>query len=134
MSDAPIRLSKAAKEFNVGLPTVVEFLGKNGIVVEARPNTKIEPSAYQLLVEEFAPDRAKKQKSNELAHTKVVRETITLDDSKKTKDQPRYGAGRSIDQERWRYRRARTCVRSSCRKNGEEGRAKGERCWAYCSR
>ena len=85
MSDAPIRLSKAAKEFNVGLPTVVEFLGKNGIVVEARPNTKIEPSAYQLLVEEFAPDRAKKQKSNELAHTKVVRETITLDDSKKTK-------------------------------------------------
>jgi len=85
MSDAPIRLSKAAKEFNVGLPTVVEFLSKNGIVVEARPNTKIEPSAYQLLVEEFAPDRAKKQKSNELAHTKVVRETITLDDSKKTK-------------------------------------------------
>ncbi|MDA9266898.1 translation initiation factor IF-2 [Salibacteraceae bacterium] len=82
---APIRLSKAAKEFNVGLPTVVEFLAKQGINVEARPNTKIEVHAYQLLMDEFAPDRAKKQQSNELSQTKVVRETITLDDQKKVK-------------------------------------------------
>jgi translation initiation factor IF-2 len=82
---APIRLSKAAKEFNVGLPTVVEFLAKKGITIEARPNTKIEADAYQLLMDEFAPDRAKKQQSNELSQTKVVRETITLDDQKKTK-------------------------------------------------
>jgi len=82
---APIRLSKAAKEFNVGLPTVVEFLAKNGIKIDARPNTKIEADAYQLLMDEFAPDRAKKQQSNELSQTKVVRETITLDDQKKTK-------------------------------------------------
>jgi len=85
MADAPIRLSKAAKEFNVGLPTLVDFLANKGIEIDARPNTKIEPQAYQLLMEEFAPDRAKKQKSNELAQEKVVRETITLDDSKKTK-------------------------------------------------
>lgn len=82
---APIRLSKAAKEFNVGLPTVVEFLAKKGINIEARPNTKIEADAYQLLMDEFAPDRAKKQQSNELSQTKVVRETITLDDQKKVK-------------------------------------------------
>ncbi|MEX2596697.1 MAG: translation initiation factor IF-2 [Salibacteraceae bacterium] len=80
---APIRLSKAAKEFNVGLPTVVEFLAKKGITIEGRPNTKIDPEAYRLLVEEFAPDRAKKLQSNELAQTKVVRETITLDQHKK---------------------------------------------------
>jgi len=85
MADAPIRLSKAAKEFNVGLPTLVDFLANKGIEIDARPNTKIEPQAYQLLMEEFAPDRAKKQKSNELAQEKLVRETITLDDSKKTK-------------------------------------------------
>lgn len=82
----PIRLSKAAKEFNVGLPTVVEFLAKKGITIDARPNTKIEADAYQLLVNEFAPDRERKMQSNELAQTKVVRETITLDDQKKTKD------------------------------------------------
>jgi translation initiation factor IF-2 len=82
---APIRLSKAAKEFNVGLPTVVDFLAKKGIKIDPRPNTKIEPEAYQLLVDEFAPDRAKKQKSDELGQTKVVRETITLEDQKKTR-------------------------------------------------
>lgn len=82
---APIRLSKAAKEFNVGLPTLVDFLAKKGIKIDPRPNTKIEPEAYQLLMDEFAPDRAKKLKSDELGQTKVVRETITLEDQKKTR-------------------------------------------------
>ena len=80
----PIRLSKAANEFNVGLSTVVDFLATKGIKIEGRPNTKIEAKAYQLLVDEYAPDRAKKQKSEALSHTKVVRETITLD--QQTKD------------------------------------------------
>ncbi len=88
---APIRLSKAAKEFNVGLPTVVDFLAQKGIQIEGRPNTKISPEAYQLLMEEFAPDRAKKLKSDELAQTKVVRETITLDDQKKTRGDKDHG-------------------------------------------
>jgi translation initiation factor IF-2 len=86
MSDnGPIRLSKAAKELNVGLSTVVDFLGTKGIKIEARPNTKLESDAYQMLLDEYAPDRAKKQKSEALSQTKVVRETITLDTQSKTK-------------------------------------------------
>lgn len=84
--NGPIRLSKAAKELNVGLTTVVDFLATKGIKIEGRPNTKIEAQAYQLLVEEYAPDRAKKQKSEALSQTKVVRETITLDSSSKDKE------------------------------------------------
>ena len=83
--NGPIRLSKAAKELNVGLTTVVDFLATKGIKIEGRPNTKIEAEAYQLLVDEYAPDRAKKQKSEALSQTKVVRETITLDTSSKDK-------------------------------------------------
>ena len=84
MSDnGPIRLSKAAKELNVGLSTVVDFLGTKGIKIEARPNTKLESDAYQMLLDEYAPDRAKKQKSEALSQTKVVRETITLDTQSK---------------------------------------------------
>ena len=64
MSDnGPIRLSKAAKELNVGLTTVVDFLASKGIKIEGRPNTKLDSEAYQFLVDEYAPDRAKKQKS-----------------------------------------------------------------------
>lgn len=82
----PIRLKKAATELNVGINTVVEFLASKGIEIEGRPNTKIEADAYELLVEEYAPDRDKKQKSEALSQTKVVRETITLDNSSKERD------------------------------------------------
>ena len=88
--NGPIRLSKAAKELNVGLSTVVDFLATKGIKIEGRPNTKIEAESYQLMVDEYAPDRAKKQKSEALSQTKVVRETITLDTS--IKDKSRSGA------------------------------------------
>ncbi|GAB4379136.1 MAG: hypothetical protein Kow0075_09560 [Salibacteraceae bacterium] len=78
----PIRLNKALRELNVGINSVVEFLESKGIGIEPNPNTKIDRETYELLVEEFAPDRARKQKSEELAQKKVVRETITLDDQK----------------------------------------------------
>ncbi len=76
---APIRLSKAARELNVGISTLVDFLAEKGIEVDARPNTKIDSEAYQLLQNEYAPDMAKKQKSEELSQNKVVRETISLE-------------------------------------------------------
>jgi len=49
----PIRLSKAAKEFNVGISTIVEFLAKKGTDISASPNTKLSPDTYQLLEKEF---------------------------------------------------------------------------------
>lgn len=82
-----IRLSKAAKELNVGLQTVFEFLKSKKIDVEMRPNTKIEEDVFQLLVNQFAPDRDKKKESDALAQNKVVRETITLDDQKPKKSE-----------------------------------------------
>ncbi|MBT5131669.1 MAG: translation initiation factor IF-2 [Flavobacteriales bacterium] len=82
---APIRLSKALRELNVGMNSVVDFLDTKGISIDARPNTKLDVDTYGLLVEEFAPDRAKKQKSEALADQVVVRETITLADQKKSK-------------------------------------------------
>ena len=42
-SNKPVRLSKVAREFNLGMTTVVEFLASKGIEVEAKPNTKLDP-------------------------------------------------------------------------------------------
>ena len=50
------KISKAAKDFNVSIATVVEFLQKKGISIDNNPNTKIDESAYDLLVMEYAPD------------------------------------------------------------------------------
>ena len=35
------RLSKIAREFNVGISTIVDFLHKKGEKVDSNPNTKI---------------------------------------------------------------------------------------------
>lgn len=73
------RLNKVAKEFNVGIATIVDFLGDKGHKVEFNPNTKIEEDMYNLLAKEFAADKAVKEKSEKLGKEKSTRETITIE-------------------------------------------------------
>ena len=62
---AKTQISKAAKDFNISIATLVEFLQKKGIEVEnpENPNTRINETAYELLVKEYAPDRKLKNQS-----------------------------------------------------------------------
>ena len=46
---ASFRLTKVAKDFNVGIQTLVEHLAKKGHQVDANPNTKISEEQYELL-------------------------------------------------------------------------------------
>ena len=46
---ASFRLNKVAKDFNVGIQTLVEYLAKKGHQVEQSPNTKISEEQYELL-------------------------------------------------------------------------------------
>ncbi|MCK4699230.1 MAG: hypothetical protein KAT38_02810, partial [Bacteroidales bacterium] len=62
-----IRLSKAAREFNVGINTIVEFLHKKDIVIETNPNTKISPEAYEFLSIEYSSDSTAKKESEKLS-------------------------------------------------------------------
>ena len=43
------RLSKVARELNVGISTIVEFLGSQGKEVSANPNTKIDEELLSLI-------------------------------------------------------------------------------------
>ncbi len=56
-----IRLSKAAREFNISKNTVIEFLEKKGFKIESSPNTKLAPEMYALLVNEFQNEKAVKE-------------------------------------------------------------------------
>ena len=60
------RLSKAAREFNVGISTIVEFLGKKGHAIDSNPNTKIAPDLYALLVDEYSSDLSVKKDAEKL--------------------------------------------------------------------
>ncbi len=65
-----IKISQAAKEFNVSIPTVVEQLQKKGITIDANPNTRIDEAAYDILVEAFQPDRKVRELIEKKRHDK----------------------------------------------------------------
>ena len=65
------KISQAAKEFNVSIPTVVEQLQKKGITIDAAsPNTRLDEAAYDILVEAFQPDRKVRQDIDQMRHDK----------------------------------------------------------------
>jgi translation initiation factor IF-2 len=76
------RLSKVAREFNVGISTIVEFLHKKGYEIESNPNAKVSAECYAALVQEYSKDiEMKKEKEKITQRTlKARKETVTLDD------------------------------------------------------
>lgn len=74
------RLSKAAREFNVGISTIVEFLQKKGFEIDSNPNTKITEDLYNLLVVEYSSDVDLKKESEKLSMEQFRghREAVTI--------------------------------------------------------
>ncbi len=77
-----IRLSKAAREFNIGVATVVEFLGKKGFKLGNDPNGKLTQEMYNLLLKEFASEKHVKEESKKIGLAFSPNETITIDTKK----------------------------------------------------
>ncbi|HYW97414.1 MAG TPA: translation initiation factor IF-2, partial [Bacteroidales bacterium] len=77
-----IRLNKIAREFNVGVSTIVDFLHKKGHDIDASPNSKIAPELYDLLVKEYSSDFDEKKKSEKfsLKNLREKKESISIDD------------------------------------------------------
>lgn len=67
-----VRLSKAAKEFNVSMATIVDFLSAKGVAVESNPNAALDPAAYDLLSKEYATDKNAKEKAEQLNIVRAV--------------------------------------------------------------
>ena len=76
---ASVRLSKAAKEFNVGIQTIVDTLADKGFEIESKPNAKIEPAAYEILVNEFQDSKQLKEKAKTAGKVTANKETVTLE-------------------------------------------------------
>ena len=80
MSDTaqPKRLSKVAREFNLGVHTIIEFLSTKGFTIDSNPNSKIDGNQYKLLVDEFQSEKSLKERSEKVVVGKEKKETITL--------------------------------------------------------
>ena len=79
----PIRLIKVSKNLNVGINSLVEFLHKKGIEIEANPNAKIEDEQYDILIAEFGKDkniRREATETREKMHRRdEKRETVAIE-------------------------------------------------------
>jgi translation initiation factor IF-2 len=75
-------LLKAAKELNIGLNTAVEFLGKKGHKVDARPNTKLTEEMYDVLLKEFQGDKIVKEEAKQIVIGKIRRDDIPVGNEK----------------------------------------------------
>src|SRR4030042_1075764 len=83
------RLSKAAREFDVGISTIVEFLHKKGFVLDPNPNTKLPHEAYLLLLKEYSPDISAKKESEKLILRDLHRTKVSVSiDDLSEKSQP----------------------------------------------
>lgn len=56
-NERKLRLIQVAKEFNLGLSTITNFLQKKGIACDNSPNALVDPEAYAALKEEFGQKR-----------------------------------------------------------------------------
>lgn len=74
------RLKQVAKELNVGVTTIVEFLKKKGFQVENNPNHRISAKAYDILAKEFSSDvMAKKQMEKQAEIEKERKKQISAE-------------------------------------------------------
>ncbi|MBN2683038.1 MAG: translation initiation factor IF-2 [Bacteroidales bacterium] len=84
------RLSKVAREFNVGVSTIIEYLDKKGIKIDdsPNPNSKITEDIYNILVKEYSSELKVKKESEKLdiRKTREKKETISIDDQVEEKE------------------------------------------------
>lgn len=67
------RLLAAAKEFNVGQDTIIEFLGKRGFnKEELKPTAKLSVEMYLALQAEFQSDKQAKNKADQVEIPKIA--------------------------------------------------------------
>ncbi len=64
---AKTKISKVAKDLNVALPTVIEFLHKKNISIDDNPNARVEDDIVDILVKEFKNDKDQKNKSEQFS-------------------------------------------------------------------
>ena len=74
-TEKTIRLNKAAKEFNLSMDHIVDFLSKKGFKIESNPNTKLPGDAYTLLLKEFQGDKSAKEEALQFTQSKIKKES-----------------------------------------------------------
>ncbi len=81
-NDKKLRLIRVAKEFNVGLNTITDFLHKKGIKSDGLPGSLVDADTYEILEKEFGANRSA-NKARESVRERISQKqaTITLEEA-----------------------------------------------------
>lgn len=82
-----IRLAKAAKEFNIGMSTITEFLTKKGFKIDSSPNTKLSGEMYALLVKEYHGEKEVKKNADKFGELTYKGKSISVESKSTIEDE-----------------------------------------------
>ena len=84
------RLSKVAREFNVGINTLIEFLRNKGEEVSSNPNTRLTDEQYAILAKQFSSDGEVKRESNkvDLKNSRKEKMVVAIDEAEQAVFKP----------------------------------------------
>ena len=87
-NERKLRLIQVAKEFKVGLNTIVDHLQKKGITTDGSPNTQVTSDMYAILEKEFGTNRGAGNERNAVREKISQKQaTVTINSTKQpTKD------------------------------------------------
>ena len=73
------RLSKIARELNVGISTIIDCLAKENIEISSSPNTKINKEQYLILLKEFQHEKYQKELADEVIIQQDDRKVVSIE-------------------------------------------------------
>ena len=83
-NERKLRLIQVAKEFNVGINTITDFLQKKGIKSDGSPNSVIDHETFAVLEKEYGSNRAAGEAREEVRERISMKPaTVTLNESAK---------------------------------------------------
>ncbi len=80
----PTKISKVAKDLNVGVSTAVDFLKKHNVEVDNDPNARIDDMAVELLVKEYSKDKDFKAQLDKYTNTRKEEKKAAKADKPRT--------------------------------------------------
>ena len=81
-SEKKIRLQQVAREFKVGFGTVVDFLARKGVNIDATPSTLIDGDTYALIEKEFGGGQRGGERANVRERMNLKQESVSLNNKK----------------------------------------------------
>ncbi len=86
--DKSIKIIKAAKELNIGITTIADFLNGKGFKIEARPTTKLSDDMYNALLKEYQGDKNLREEAKNIIIGKIRRDDANHSFDKPDLDKP----------------------------------------------